>query len=146
MLTIVHKLEDLDFTKDGVIIDLSDAGEAGYQFGKGPDELMKHKKTIYDALYIDDGGIGLRNAYQNMFPERKRTLLLGCPMRSHDLNVLLTTESCYGCDTMRSKLQYMLEYFTKERGWNVQVLVSRVPNEVHKAVHKLKNKEVKMVI
>ena len=138
MLTIVHQPEDLNFKTDGVIIDLSDAGEVGYRFGKGPDELMHHKKTIYDALYVDDGGMGFRHAYTRMFPDRKRTLLLGCPMRSHDLNMTLTTELVHGCDTMHHKLQYMLEYFVKERGWCVQVLVSRACNAVNKCVMAVK--------
>lgn len=125
-------------------MDLSDAGEVGYLVGYSPEDLVKEKQTIYEIIMVDTYGFGLYEIWENMLnpKENDRLIILGCPIRTNELNDCMIHESSFGKKSVHGSLAYRIESFIiwlaeKQKYEDVYILVSRVPTQLNKSCYKL---------
>lgn len=132
MLHVVHETAQLPPRCERgdtrfAILDMSDAGELGYEYGHNPITLQKLKQTMYEVLVAPGGlrkpGEGNFDYWDRVIDTESRQLvILGDPMRMCTLHEFAVGERAYNItkleETLRSFVRnYLMKKAKYEEVW-----------------------------
>lgn len=126
MLHIVHETAQLPPRGDQgdtrfAILDMSDAGELGYEYGHNPMTLQKLNQTMYEVLVgpewkLKKAGEGNFDYWDRVIDTGSRKLvILGDPMRMCTLHEFAASERSYNITKLEETLRSFVRNYLMKR-------------------------------
>jgi len=146
---IVYDADDLPIGALGAqktkiaIIDVSDAGEVGYRFGHGPEDLCNLPVTFKSLMMVDLYGLGLFDVWKEMiFPDDENLLVIFSAPHFYDrnnpydlsLDEYMREEKSFGHANVRKRPAALVKWLRKEGYKEIWFLVTKTPTTLHESI------------
>jgi len=140
----VTELKNFKVTFDSrCIIDLTDAGEVGYDFGYGPDKASELPITIFEIICGDRNGEGNYQYWSRTIkPNIKGTqtcVILGDWQRNDTFNKVLTNNEAHGFTTYKDTFASLVRWLKQQGYETIELVVTRrnVGTSLNKIINSL---------